>query len=308
MIMEVRIIIKMMGASILAIIVFGLLVDIDLMMEINGRDYYSGLRLCRHALRTYPYDGALLALAIEAASKSGQFNVAEEFFSTASAMDRSTWDSVLFYYSGNYYQERFRSNPNDRVAIERAVELAEEYMKYFPQEEKGYHLRALCYLLENQRAEAIRFLWRCIFEPVNRVDASFSLITTECCKTLLKLWHNSHAYDDIIKVAKRGIRDSKNMLWNPVWGYFAGRWAWARDAQVVDADYQNKKDILDALKLYQAAYNIIMDMKSLYWIEMNTIETNYSLLRSFVLNTDFDPGPLIARSQVEALKELIEDR
>lgn len=89
------------------------------------------------------------------------------------------------------------------------------------------------------------------------------------------------------------------MLWNPASGCFAGRWAWARDAQVVDADYQNKEDILDALKLYQAAYNMIMDMKSLYWFEKNVIETNDSLLRAFILNTDFDPGPLI-RLRVES--------
>lgn len=265
---------------------------------LNGRDYYSGLRLCRHALHTYPYDGDLLALAIQVASDSGQFDAAEEFFSTASTLDRSTWSPVLFLNSGNYYQARFQSNPKDRVAIERAIELAEEYMKYFPQDEYGYNQRAVCYMLENQREEAARCLRRWIFEQTNRADASSALNVNLCCVTLLDLWDDSHAYELIVKVAKRGIRDSKNKLWNPMLDYFAYRWALARDAQVADADYQNKEDILDALKLYQAAYDVIRGR----WF-LSTIEKNYSLLRAFVLNTDSDPGPLIARPPVEIAEE-----
>lgn len=275
----------------------------NLIMDVfRTGDYFSGIKLCQYALRTYPYNCDILGDAIKAASDGGRFDLAEEFYSAASTMDRSIWNFRLFLYSVDYYQTRFKSNPKDRVAIERAIELAEDYMKYFPKDEHGYNQRAECYILENKREEAIQFLWRWIFEPVNRDDPSSSLITAQCCTTLLQILNDSHEYNDIIKVAKRGIRNSKTVQLSSSVGYFAYRWALALDAQVADNEYENERHILNALKRYQAAYDITGDMDF-----SNVIEQNYSLLRSFVVNTDSDPGPLIKHPMAEKAKESNED-
>lgn len=128
------------------------------------------------------------------------------------------------------------------------------------------------------------------------------MITAQCCTTLLQILDGSYEYNDIIKVAKRGIRNSKTVQLSSSVDYFAYRWALALDAQVADNEYENERHILNALKRYQAAYDITEDMDF-----SNVIEQNYSLLRSFVVNTDSDPGPLIKHPMAEKAKESNED-
>ena len=74
----------------------------NLIMDVfETGDYFSGIKLCQYALRTYPYNCDILGDAIKAASDGGRFDLAEKFYSAASTMDRSIWNFRLFLYSVN---------------------------------------------------------------------------------------------------------------------------------------------------------------------------------------------------------------
>lgn len=251
-------------------------------------DYFSGMKLCQYALTIYPRNCDLLGDGIKAASDGGNFELADQLFEIAESIDKSCWNFRLFLYSVDYYKTRYKADPCNQQVLEKGKLLAKEYIKFFPYDEHGYNQLVELLLLENKREEALALLEHYIFEPIDGKAADSSLITAQCCTTMLHLLRDSHDYRLIIKAAKRGIRNYKTEQEHASLGYFVYRWALALDAMCADKDYENEKDIEEALRKYQAAYNIAKDGDF-----SSVIEQNYSFLRSFVLGKERDPGPLV---------------
>lgn len=261
----------------------------NLLMDIfRIGDYFSGMKLCQYALTFYPHNCDLLGDGIKAAADGGDFELAESLFRIADSIDKSRWNFRLFLYSVDYYKTKYKADPTQQAVIDKAKSLADEYVKYFPYDEHGYNQQAELLLLENKRDEAIDLLHHYIFDPLDSKNASTSLITAQCCTTLLQILDDSNNYNLIIKTARRGIRNSKTVQLSASVGYFAYRWALALDAMCADEDYEKESRIEEALRKYQAAYNIANDLDF-----SSVIEQNYSFLRSFVLGKERDPGPLV---------------
>lgn len=233
------------------------------------------LRVCDYALNLAPYDRDILGDTIKACGDSCQFKKGDGYLERAMEIPLEKWSYRLFLYSVDFLKMKLSAYPTDDSLYQRALSLADEYIKYFPFDEHGYNQKAELLLLMNHREQAISELKRSIFEvQPDTSDSRSELITAQCCATLLQILNDSNNYDMIIEICERGLRSTTQEQPSASIGFFMYKKALALDAKAHAESFRVPATVTDALTFYQAAYDLNQDRQY-----SKTIEQRYAVLR-----------------------------
>ena len=171
----------------------------------------------------------------------------------------------------------------DGNLYQRALALADEYMKVFPYDEHGYNQKAELLIMMNEREKAIAELKRFIFATrPDEMDSRSELITAQCCVTLLSILDDSRDYDFIIQICDRGLRNTTQQQPSASIGFFVYRKALALDAKAHAQNFESETTVKLALKFYQSAYDLNQDRSY-----GRTIEQRFAVLRPYA--KEFEP-------------------
>ena len=260
------------------------------------RDYIAALEVCDFVLRFAPQSRDILGDAIRACGESCQFERGERYLARAMEIPKELWCWRLFCYSVDFLKEKMIAYPADMAVAERAIALADEFVERFPYDEHGYNLRAEIDICLNRRDEAVAYLKHAILEvhPDER-DSRSSLLAAQCCMTLLDILEETNEYDFIIEICDRGLRSTAQTQPSSSIAAFMYRKALALDAKACSESFRSPDAVLEALKCYQAAYDMMSDVDY-----RCTITLRYAALRVHVEESKFHPleeRPLVVRER-----------
>ena len=245
-------------------------------------DTYTQLAVCRRALELYPHDTDLIALATAAASGAGRFEEGLALIERAREVPMEYWGERPFLNIVNFYQGYLRAcDPRDIPAVlGRALDLARDFQRRRPWDERAYDVEAELLLFAGNVDEAYEVLKRAIFEKVTGPDGlPAQLMAAQCCLTMLSdVLPNSCDYDFVIRVAQRGIRSCAREQALVNVGYFVYREALAMDGLICSEPelrdgYGNPEKVRDALMTYRCAYELNASAKY-----RDNIRKRYSIL------------------------------
>lgn len=250
-------------------------------------DYDLALPVCDFALKNAPYNRDILGDAIKACGDSSQFERGDEYLKRALEIPREKWSYRLFLYSIDFLKTKLSAYPMDTELYERALALADDYIRIFPFDEHGYNQKAELYILMNERAKAISELGKYIFDvQPDENDSNSELVTAQCCVTLLSLLDDSTNYTFIVDICEKGLRNTTQEQPSAAIGYFMYRKALALDAKAYTEHFKDTDAVTDVLRFYQAAYDLNQDRAY-----SRTIEQRYAALRPYAKNFE----PLVRR-------------
>jgi len=245
-------------------------------------DFDLSLKVCNFALELAPYNRDILGDAIKACGDSSQFAKGDAYLERAMEIPLEKWNFRLFLYSVDFLKTKLAAYPMDDALYRKALDLAENYIRFFPFDEHGYNQQAELMILMNERDRAIATLHKHIFEtrPDER-DSKSELITAQCCVTLLGLLDDSNDYDFIIQICEKGLRNTTQEQPSSSIGFFMYRKALALDAKAHSDDFR-PTTVAAALKFYQVAYDLNQDRQF-----SRTIEQRVAVLRPYA--EQFEP-------------------
>lgn len=246
-------------------------------------DYDLAIKVCDYALESAPYNRDILGDAIKACGDSSQFDKGETYLDRAMQIPREKWSYRLFLYSIDFLKTKLSAYPMDEELYNRALSLADDYIRHLPYDEHGYNQKAELLILMNQREQAIAELKQYIFytQP-DKQDSKSELISAQCCVTLLNLLDDSSNYDFIIQICEKGLRNTTQEQPSASVGYFMYKKALALDAKLHSEGFRVPDAVSEALRFYQAAYDLNQDRQY-----SRTIEQRYAVLRPYA--KDFKP-------------------
>lgn len=251
-------------------------------------DYDLSLSLCDFVLSMAPENRDMLADAIKACGDSSQFERGEEYLKKANQISKDRWSFRLFLYTVDFLKTKMDAYPNDSDLYERAMDLADEYIRVFPFDEHGYNQKAELLIKQNRRAEAIALLKEYILEThPDEKDSKSELVGAQCCFTLLGLLDDCNEYDFIIQICDKGLCNTTQVQPSSSIGFFVYRKALALDAKAHIEEFKVPDTVTKALDCYQVAYDLNQDREF-----VKTIEQRYALLRPYSKNFT----PLLKRS------------
>lgn len=262
----------------------------NLIMDLfRAGDYDIALKVCDFALDQAPYNRDILGDAIKACGDSSQFDRGDEYLNRAMQIPYERWSYRLFLYSVDFLKTKLSAYPLDDNLYQRALSLADDYIRYFPFDEHGYNQKAELLILMNQREQAISELKRYIFEvQPDEKDSKSELISAQCCVTLLNILNDSNNYDFIIQICEKGLRNTTKEQPSAEIGFFMYRKALALDAKAHTSNFNVPDTFIDdTLKCYQAAYDLNQGRDY-----SRTIEKRYAVLRPYAKNFE----PLVRRN------------
>lgn len=246
-------------------------------------DYVSALKVCEFALRLSPHNRDIIGDAIQACSGSSQFEIGDRYLSLAMSIPKKYWNFRLFLYSIDFLKTKLDANPENEELFQNAIDLAQEYIQFFPYDEHGYNQYAELLLSVNRREEAIAYLQRAIKEiQPDSHNRQSALICAQCCVTLLGILDDSNEYDYIVEICDIGMRNTTQVQPNSAIGFFMYRKALALDAKAHSEDSRVPSTVENALICYQVAYDLNQDRSY-----SKTIEQRYAILRPHA--TEFIP-------------------
>lgn len=246
-----------------------------LMRFFSVRDFYSVIQICDAALQIYPRNADLLACMIRACGACGNYELGAEWLEKAEELERRWWSSRLFMYTIVFLQEKLKNHVgNSDETLQQGLDMANDYIRYFPYDEHGYNQRAELLIIANRREEAILDLQNSINDvQPDPNDRRSSLVTAQCCVTLLNLLDDSNDYALIIDIANKGLLNTTQEQPSSSIGFFMYRKALALDAIAVLDNFSNPNKIREALLAYQSAYDLNQDREY-----ARTIERRYAIL------------------------------
>lgn len=227
-------------------------------------NYPATLQVCDYALQKYPFSVDILANAIDASGKSGSFTKGLEYLKSAETINKQHWNWRLFVFSIDFYQEYLNTCPRNQVEHiwQAAMDLAKDFQRNIPMDERSYNEQAELYLFKHDYKNARRTLRNAIFDPHGKdvIGKPIYLVAAQCCVTYLTdILDDSQDYEEIIKVADKGLQFTTQGQPSARIGYFVYRKALAMDAKCVSTGYIIPPDITNALRQYQCAYNLNID-------------------------------------------------
>ena len=250
-------------------------------------DYDLAIQVCDFALTNAPYNRDILGDAIKACGDSSQFDKGDAYLNRAMQIPRERWNFRLFLYSVDFIKTKLSAYPMDDELFQLALSLADDYIRYLPFDEHGYNQKAELLILMNQRDQAISELKQYIFDAQpDQKDSKSELITAQCCVTLLNILDDSNNYDFIIQICEKGLRNTTQEQPSASIGFFMYRKALALDAKAHTEDFRMPDTVANALKFYQAAYDLNQDRQY-----SRTIEQRYAVLRPYAKHFE----PLVKR-------------
>lgn len=243
-------------------------------------DYDLALEVCDYALENTPYNFDILADAIKACGDSSQFDRCDKYLNKAAELSYDRWKWRLFVYSIDFFEKKLSAYPMNDKLFEKAIDLADLFIECHPYDEHGYNQKAELLIMMNRRAEAITTLKKYIMDiHPDESNSKSLLVTAQCCVTLLNLLDDSNDFDLIIEICDKGLLNTTQEQPSASIGFFMYRKALAIDAKAHVEGFKRPDLIDDALKFYQAAYDLCQDRDY-----CNTIERRYAVLRPYAAN------------------------
>ncbi len=252
-------------------------------LYLTAGDFHSGCDLAGRALGLYPHDVDLLSSALRAAVGCARFDVCGQVIAQMRAVPKKCWNWRAFLFLIDYYKTYLCACDVEAIdaVLEEALEVARDYQRMLPLDERGYDSEAELLLYANRVEEAQAVLERAIFGTVSMPDGSaVSLVAPACCVTMLdRVLGQSTDYRLAVRVAQRGVRNTAQEQPSANIGYFMYREALALDAQVCDAHddrdgFRNLERVRAALVAYRCAWGMLEDRPAY----RSTIERRYSIL------------------------------
>lgn len=249
-------------------------------------DYYLSLKVCSFALKYAPQNRDIIGDAIKACGESSRFELGEQYLETAMRIPKELWSYRLFLYSIDFLKAKLDAYPCDKELFDRARELAAEYIRCHPYDERGYNQSAELLIMMNRREDALTELRKAIKE-IQPAGPKSSLVCSQCCVTLLNLLDDSSDYDEIIEISDYGLRHTTQEQPSAKIGFFMYRKALSLDAKAHAEGFRIPSTIQEALAHYQSAYDLNQDRDY-----ARTIEQRYAVLR---VHAAADFAPLVKR-------------
>lgn len=119
-------------------------------------DYFNAYRIVEKGLTQYRNDVDLLADAIHYGSYCGKNQECEQFKALLKARPRGAWNWRAFTFLIDYLKEQAEMASADEIMslLDEALEVAKEYQRFLPLEEKGYIAEAEVRKLRQQYMRA----------------------------------------------------------------------------------------------------------------------------------------------------------
>lgn len=231
---------------------------------IDKDDYLYVAKLASFALDRFPYNIDLLGDAIQALSKAGDFAAGQRYVDVATSIPKEYWDWYLAVWVCEFYKEQLNvCEPAQRsFYLDKGLEIIRQYREHFPLDERAYNQEAEMLLLANRRDEARAVLESAIFEPhVSDDGTPCRIAAAQCCVTYLDMVKGTDNYQEILRIAHKGIKDAAQDKPSARVGYFLLHEALALDAKLCSAEdprngYRNPEQVEEALHAYEAAYQL----------------------------------------------------
>ena len=252
-------------------------------LYLSAGDFRSAYDLARRALELYPHDVDLLSSALRACVGCARFDLCELVVAQLLEVPKKCWNWRAFLFLIDYYKTYLCACDVEKIdeVLEEGLEVAREYQRMLPLDERGYDSEAELLLYANRVEEAQAVLERAIFGTVPMADGTaVSLVAPACCVTMLdRVLGQSTDYRLTVRVAQRGVRNTAQEQPSANIGYFMYREALALDAQVCDArddqdGFRNLERERAALVAYRCAWGMLEDRPAY----RSTIERRYSIL------------------------------
>ena len=231
---------------------------------IEKDDWLYVLKLAAFSLERYPYHIDPLGDAIQAASNLGDFDSGQRYVDVAVSIPKEYWDWYLAVWVCGFYKAHLNvCEPDKRSAyLDKGLEIIRQYREHFPLDERAYNQEAEILLLANRKDEARAVLERAIFEQHESDDGTpCRIAAAQCCVTYLDMVKGTDNYQEILRIAQKGIKDAAQDKPSARVGYFLLHEALALDAKLCSAEdprngYRNPEQVEEVLHAYEAAYQL----------------------------------------------------
>ena len=239
-------------------------------------DFGSAMRIADVARKRFPYDGALLANALQCAGELGDWGKGNDLLNLAKDPNhRTDEDWRLTVQASDYLRERARTEDEEarKRTIEEALDFIDDAICRLPPNDRLLSSKAEMLVFANRIDEATDVLESAIFVR-DRVDGDTpnpqQIPVAQCCGVYLnQILRDSCDYEKVIEVAEAGIRFATTEQRSFAVEYFLYRKALAMDGQInsnspgtkVQA-FGNQDFVREAMRTYALAF--ALDARGVY--------------------------------------------
>lgn len=231
---------------------------------IDKEDWLYVAKLAGFALQRYPYHIDLLGDVIQACAHSANFTEGQRYVDVAVSIPKEYWDWYLAVWVCEFYKEHLNVCPPDERGsyLDKGLDTIRQYRQHFPLDERAYNQEAEMLLLANRKDEARDVLESAIFEKHGSDNGvPCRIAAAQCCVTYLDMVKGTDNYEDILRIAQKGIGDAAQDKPSARVGYFLFHEALALDAKLCSAGdshsgYRNSDQVEEVLVAYEAAHRL----------------------------------------------------
>lgn len=233
-------------------------------------DYYNAFRIVEKGLKQYPTSIDLLADAIHYGSYCGKNAECEKYKCEMKARPRGAWNWRAFTFLVNYLQEQAEMAPIDRVMplLDEALEIATEYQRMLPLEEKGYiaehEVRILRqrYIRESTDPDAIKDAeeeYSAAKSVLKKALNNDAVVAVQCALSYADLVFEERQYEETIEVCSRALEYSETQPSARI-PYFKYLSALSKDALIRKENaFADAKRVDEVLNEFLVVYKIIQE-------------------------------------------------
>lgn len=228
-------------------------------------DDYSAALVARRGLELHPADIDLLAVTLSSTSACGDYVYCDDLLKSIARIDRSYWSERLFSAVLRYYTRRV-GDPDCSDAKQRALDCAKDFRARFPFSDTAVQLQAQLFIDLGLVDEAEEVLRATIFGGTGPDVNSRKVISApRCCllyiDKILSEQGDQAAYEEISRVARKGVQYTAEEQPSALIGYFLYRDAEAMDALMCSENgsntFKNEARVREILSTYQCAYRLL---------------------------------------------------
>ncbi len=228
-------------------------------------DMKSALMVARRGIDLHPADTDLIGVALLSATSCGDYATCDDLIAHAEGLDRRVWSEKLYKSIIDYYLERL-GDPMLPDAEDRVSGCLKDFERRYPFSDQAYKCHAQMLILLGRVDEAAQLLHRVIFGSAGPdANSREAICAPACCliyiDDILSDKGGRAAYEEISRVARKGVQFTAEEQPSATIGYFLYRDAEAMDALICsDEDqnaFKNEARVRDILRTYQCAYGLL---------------------------------------------------
>lgn len=225
-------------------------------------DNHTAFQICEMGLRQYPYNTDLLADSILYGSKCNQYEVCEKHMKTLLERPISTWTWRAFSFLINYLRDRrdwIEDADELTNGLDTALDIAQKYQQYFPNEERSYMAEYETRLLLSKIAKDDADFARATGHEEAALDLLKNTINNgkysavQCSLKYADVMFEQQEYDEVIKTCKRALEFGEDVS-SVRLGYFMYLSAQSKEIQLYKTDdISNHERVQEIYGEYTAA-------------------------------------------------------